>query len=72
MSDNPKVFLGALGGGVLVLLLLAVFSGDGMDGMGLMMGGGMFSALFKLIFWVLVITLIVALIVWIVGQSRRR
>ena len=77
MSDNLKVFLGALGGAVLVLLLVAVFSDGGMGGMGSMMGsgmlgGGMFGALFMLLFWVLVIALIVALIVWAVGQSRRR
>lgn len=76
MKDNLKVFLGVLGGAVLALVLVAVFSDGGMGGMGSMMGGGMmgggmFGALFMLLFWVLVIALIGALIVWIVGQSRR-
>ncbi|HVF00685.1 MAG TPA: hypothetical protein VNA27_05015 [Rubrobacteraceae bacterium] len=77
MNDSLKVFLGVLGGAVLALLLVAVFSGGGMDDMGSMvgggmMGGGMFGALFMLLFWVLVIALVVALITWIVGQSRQR
>ena len=77
MNDSFKVFLGALGGAVLTLLLVAVFSSGGMGGMGSMMaggevGGGMFGALFMLLFWVLGIALLVALIAWIVGQSRRR
>jgi uncharacterized membrane protein len=76
MNDSLKVFLGALGGAVLALLLVAVFSSGGMGGTGSMMGagmmgGGMFGALFVLLFWVLVIAIIVALIAWIVGQSRR-
>jgi uncharacterized membrane protein len=69
MSDGLKVLLGVLGGVIVVLLLLGVFSGGGMGNMGYMMSGGM---LFMLLFWVLVIALIVALVVWIVGQSQRR
>ncbi len=71
MNDSLKVYLGALGGAVLALLLVAIFSGGGMGAIGPMMGGGMFGALFMLLFWVLVITLIVALIVWTVDQIRR-
>jgi uncharacterized membrane protein len=72
MNDSLKVFLGALGGAVLALLLAAVFRGGGMVSTGSMMGGGIFGALFMLLFWVLGIALLVALIVWIVGPSRRR
>jgi uncharacterized membrane protein len=73
MSDGLKVLLGVLGRAIVVLLLLGVFSGGGMGGMGYMMSGGMMGGgivgmLFMLLFWVLVI----ALVVWIVGQSQRR
>jgi uncharacterized membrane protein len=77
MSDGLKVLLGVLGGAIVVLLLLGLFSGRGMGGMGSMMsdgmmGGGMLGVLFMLLFWVLVLALIVALVVWIIGQLRRR
>jgi hypothetical protein len=78
MSDGLKVLLGALGGALLGLLLVAGFSGGGgmgygmMGGMGHMMSGGMIGALFMLLFWGLPIVLIVVVVVWIVGQSQRR
>ena len=83
MSDGLKVLLGGLGGAVLVLLLVAGFSGGGgmgygmMGGMGHMMsggmmGGGMIGALFMLLFWGPLIALSVVVVVWIVGQSQRR
>jgi uncharacterized membrane protein len=78
MSDGLKVLLGALGGAVLVLLLVPVFGGGGMTGgmgsmmSGGMMGGGLFGMLFALLFWVLIIALIVALVVWIFNQTQRR
>jgi uncharacterized membrane protein len=78
MSDVLKVLFGVLGGAILVLLLLGVFSGNGgIGGMGSMMGGGMMGGgivggLFMLLFWVLVIALIVALVVWIFNQTQRR
>jgi hypothetical protein len=78
MSDSLKVLLGALGGPLLVLLLVAGFSGGGgmgygmMDRMGHMMGGGMIGALFMLQFWGLLLALIVVVVVWIVSQSQRR
>jgi hypothetical protein len=77
MSDGLKVLLAALGGAVLVLLLISVLGGGTMRGMGSMMsagmmGGGLFGMLFALLFWVLVITLIVALVVWIVKQTQHR
>jgi hypothetical protein len=69
MSDGLKVLLGALGGAVLVLLLISVLGRGGMMGaMGSMMSGGM---LFALLFWALVIALIVALVIWVVGQTQR-
>jgi hypothetical protein len=69
VSDGLKVLLGALGGAVLVLLLISVLGRGGMmGGMGSMMSGGM---LFALLFWALVIALIVALVIWVVGQTRR-
>ena len=83
MSDGLKVLLGALGGALLVLLLVGGFSGVGgmgygmMGGMGNMMSGGMMGsgmigALLMLLFWGLLIALIVVVVVWIVGQSQRR
>src|SRR5215208_3689253 len=78
MRDGLKVLMGALGGALLVLLLVAGFSGGGgmgygmMGGMGHMMSGGMIGALFTLLFWGLLIILIVVVVVWIVGQSQRR
>ena len=78
MSNVLKVLLGVLGGAILVLLLVGVFSSSaGMGGMGSMMSGGMmgdgiFGGLFMLLLWVLVIALIVALVVWIVNQAQRR
>ena len=81
MSDALKVHLGALGGVLLVLLLVDGFSGGGMGygmmgGMGLMMsggmmGGGMIGTLFMLLFWGLLIALTIVVVVWIVGQSQR-
>jgi len=83
MSGGLKVLLVALGGAVLVLLLVGGFSGGGgmgygmMGGMGHMMsggmmGGGMIGALFMLLFWGPLIALSVVVVVWIVGQSQRR
>lgn len=77
MGDNAKVFLGAIVGALVVLLLIAVLTGGGMMGMGSMMGGGMmgggmFGMLFMLLFWVLVIALIAALIFWLLNQGQRR
>jgi uncharacterized membrane protein len=77
VSDGLKVLLGALGGAVLVLLLISVLGRGGMMGgmgsmmSGGMMGGGLFGMLFALLFWALVIALIVALVIWVVGQTRR-
>jgi len=71
MSDGLKVLLVALGGAVLVLLLVGGFSGGGGMGYG-MMGGGMIGALFMLLFWGPLIALSVVVVVWIVGQSQRR
>jgi hypothetical protein len=78
MSDGLKVLLGALGGALLVLLLVGGFSGGGgmgygiMGGMGHMMSGGMIGILFMLLFWGLLIALSVLVVIWIVGQSQRR
>jgi len=77
ISDSLKILLVALGGAVLALLLVAVFSSGGVGGMGSMtsggaMGTGMFGVLFVLLFWVLVTALIVALPAWIVGRTRQR
>jgi hypothetical protein len=82
MSDGLKVVLGALGGALLVLLLIGGFSGSGMGygmmgGMGQMMGGsmmggGIFGMLFAGLFWVLLLALLVAVVVWIFNQAQRR
>ena len=83
MSDGLKILLCALGRALVVLLLVAGFSGGGgmgygmMGGLGSMMSGGMMGAgiigiLFMLLFWGLLIALIVVVVVWIVGQSQRR
>jgi uncharacterized membrane protein len=75
MSDGLKILLGTLGGAIVVLLFVSVFSGDGMMGSmmsGSMIGGGLFGMLFALLFWVLVIALIAALVVWIVNQTQQR
>jgi hypothetical protein len=82
MSDGLKVVLGALGGALLVLLLIGGFSGSGMGygmmgGMGQMMGGsmmggGIFGMLFAGLFWLLLLALLVAVVVWIFNQTQRR
>ena len=82
MSDGLKVVLGALGGALLVLLLIGGFSGSGMGygmmgGMGhmmsgSMMGGGIFGMLFAGLFWLLLLAVLVAVVVWIFNQTQRR
>src|SRR5215213_11822954 len=82
MSDGLKVILGALGGALVVLLLIGGFSGGGMGygimgGMGQMMGGsmmggGLLGMLFAGLFWILVLALLVGVVVWIFNQSQRR
>ena len=77
MDKNIKILLGVLGGTLLVMLLLARVFGGGMQGMdmlmhGGMMGGAMFGMLLMMLFWVLVLTLVVLLVVWVVNQTQRR
>jgi hypothetical protein len=77
MSDGLKIVLGALGGAVLILLLIGGFAGSGMGysmmgGMGQMMGGGLFGMLFAGLFWLLVLALLIAVVVWIFDQTQRR
>jgi len=69
--------LGALGGALVVLLLIGGFSGGGMGygmmgGMGQMMGGGLLGMLFAGLFWLLVLALLVGVVVWIFNQTQRR
>lgn len=73
MGDVLKIALGALGGIVLVLLL-RLFSGGGMGSMmgGGMMGGGIFGLLFALLFWVLVAALLGGIAAWVITRTQRR
>jgi hypothetical protein len=85
MSENLKILLGVLTGALVVLVLVAVFSGgSGMGGMGSMMSGrligggvlgmgaGTLGMLLVPLVWILAIALIVALVVWIVRQVQHR
>ena len=76
MSDNFKILLGVLGGALLALLLVVVFLGAGMGGMGSMMGvgpiGGAVGMLFAPLLWLLAVALVVGLVVWVIGQGQRR
>lgn len=65
--NNARTILTIAVVGLLVLILLAIFTGGGMMGGG-MMGGGMVGLLFTLLFWGLVIALIAAVVVLIVGR----
>ena len=76
MMTNQKVLWG-LGGTLLVLVLVAVFSGGGMGGVGTMMGGGMMGGgtggmFFMLFAWSLVIAFFVTLFTWGTNQSQRQ
>jgi uncharacterized membrane protein len=70
MSDGLKVILGALGGVVLILLLIGGFSDSGMGYD--MMGGGLFGMLVALLFWLLLLDLLIAVMVWILDQTQHR
>lgn len=73
MNDYLKVLLGAVGGAVLELLLVAAFrGGTGYGMMGPMMGGGLFGALFALLLLALLAALLVASIVYILTTMRGR
>ena len=75
MMTNQKVLWG-LGGTLLVVVLVAVFSGGGMGGVGTMMGGGMMGGgmggiTFMLLSWGLVIAFVVSLSLWGLSQRQR-
>jgi uncharacterized membrane protein len=76
MGTNRNVIWG-IGGALLALLLVAVFSGGGMGGIGTMMGGGMMGGgmggvAFMLLCWAIVLALLVLLVTWGINQLQRR
>jgi len=77
MAERGKGLVTGFGAILLVLIVVALFTGRGMRGMGMMMGGtmmggGMIGLLFMLLFWALLIALLVTLFMWMIGQSQRR
>ena len=74
MGDGLKVFLGAVIGALVTLLLVGgLFGGMGYGMMGRsMMGGGPLGVLFALTFWFLLLALLVAVVAWFLGWTQRR
>ncbi|MGB3632775.1 MAG: hypothetical protein WA982_01915 [Rubrobacteraceae bacterium] len=70
MNDSAKVLLAVVGGLVLLLLLGIFTGGGGMMGAG-MMGGFGVGWLFMLLFWGLLIAMVVGLVVFVVNQIQR-
>ena len=75
MGSSVKVLLGILGGAVVVLVLLPVFSGSGLFGSGSIMGqGGMMNGgwgvlgIIGMLFPLLFVVGLIAVIVWAVVQ----
>ena len=71
MGTNRNVFWG-VGGALLVLLVVAIFSGGGMGGIGTMIGGGMGGVVFMLLCWAIVIALLALPVIWGINQIQRR